>query len=224
MKLKISKGQISVLIILSVLIIDQIIKVLVKTGMYLHESIRVCGDWFYIYFTENNGMAFGMEIFGKLFLTSFRIIAVALIGYYIFKVIKKNYKTGYIVCLSMILAGALGNIIDSVFYGVFFSASIPEQYINSSLATFMPDGGGYSSLLYGKVVDMFYFPIIDTTWPSWVPFVGGNHFIFFSPIFNFADASISCGIVALLIFYNKYLNEGHSTKNEAIKNDEQQTK
>lgn len=224
MKLKISKGQISVIIVLSVLVIDQIIKILVKTGMYLHESIRVCGNWFYIYFTENNGMAFGMELFGKLFLTSFRIIAVTLIGYYIVKVVKKNYKTGYIVCLSMILAGALGNIIDSVFYGVFFSASVPEMYVNSSLATFLPDGGGYSSLLHGKVVDMFYFPIIDTTWPSWVPFVGGNHFIFFSPIFNFADASISCGIIALLIFYNKYLNEGHSTKKEAIKNDEQQTK
>jgi signal peptidase II len=222
MKIKITKGQLSVLIILSVLVIDQIIKVLVKTGMYLHENIRVCGNWFYIYFTENNGMAFGMELFGKLFLTSFRIIAVALIGYYITKVVKKNLKTGYIVCLSMILAGALGNIIDSVFYGVVFGPSVPEGYLNSSLATFMPEGGGYSSLLYGKVVDMFYFPIIDTTWPSWIPIVGGNHFIFFSPIFNFADASISCGIIALLLFYSKYLNEGHLTKKEAINKDEQE--
>lgn len=222
MKIKITKGQLSVLIILSVLVIDQIIKVLVKTGMYLHENIRVCGNWFYIYFTENNGMAFGMELFGKLFLTSFRIIAVALIGYYITKVVKKNLKTGYIVCLSMILAGALGNIIDSVFYGVIFGPSVPEGYLNSSLATFMPEGGGYSSLLYGKVVDMFYFPIIDTTWPSWIPIVGGNHFIFFSPIFNFADASISCGIIALLLFYSKYLNEGHLTKKEAINKDEQE--
>lgn len=222
MKIKITKGQLSVLIILSVLVIDQIIKVLVKTGMYLHENIRVCGNWFYIYFTENNGMAFGMELFGKLFLTSFRIIAVALIGYYIAKVVKKNLKTGYIVCLSMILAGALGNIIDCVFYGVIFGPSVPEGYLNSSLATFMPEGGGYSSLLYGKVVDMFYFPIIDTTWPSWIPIVGGNHFIFFSPIFNFADASISCGIIALLLFYSKYLNEGHLTKKEAINKDEQE--
>ncbi|WP_321517263.1 lipoprotein signal peptidase [uncultured Bacteroides sp.] len=222
MKIKITKGQLSVLIILSVLVIDQIIKVLVKTGMYLHENIRVCGNWFYIYFTENNGMAFGMELFGKLFLTSFRIIAVALIGYYITKIVKKNLKTGYIVCLSMILAGALGNIIDSIFYGVIFGPSVPEGYLNSSLATFMPEGGGYSSLLYGKVVDMFYFPIIDTTWPSWIPVVGGNHFIFFSPIFNFADASISCGIIALLLFYSKYLNEGHLTKKEAINKDEQE--
>ncbi|WP_321437205.1 lipoprotein signal peptidase [uncultured Bacteroides sp.] len=224
MRIKITKGQLSVLIILSVLVIDQIIKVLVKTGMHLHENIRVCGNWFYIYFTENNGMAFGMEIFGKLFLTSFRIIAVALIGYYIVKVIKKNVKTGYVVCLSMILAGALGNILDSIFYGVLFSASYPANYINSSLATFMPDGGGYSTWLYGKVVDMFYFPIIDTTWPSWMPFIGGDHFIFFSPIFNFADASISCGIIALLLFYSNYLNEGHRTKKEVINKDEEQTK
>ncbi len=223
MKIKITKGQLSVLIIFSVLVIDQIIKVLVKTGMYLHENIRVCGNWFYIYFTENNGMAFGMEIFGKLFLTSFRIIAVGLIGYYIYKVVKKNVKTGYIVCLSLILAGALGNIIDCVFYGVIFGPSVPEGYINSSLATYMPADGGYSTWLYGKVVDMFYFPIIDTTWPSWIPVVGGNHFIFFSPIFNFADASISCGIIALLLFYSKYLNEGHLTKKDVINKDEQQT-
>jgi Signal peptidase (SPase) II. len=125
----------------------------------------------------------------------------------------------------MILAGALGNIIDCVFYGVIFGPSVPGSYINSSLATFMPEGGGYSTWLYGKVVDMFYFPIIDTTWPSWIPFIGGDHFIFFSPIFNFADASISCGIVALLIFYSNYLNEGQRTKKEVIKEDEQkQTK
>ncbi len=224
MKRILTKGQISVLIIFSVLFVDQFIKVLVKTNMYLHENIRVCGNWFYIFFTENNGMAFGMEIFGKLFLTSFRIIAVGLIGYYIAKVIKQNMKTGYIVCLSLIFAGALGNIIDSVFYGVIFSESPPANYVNSSLATFMPSEGGYSTWLYGKVVDMFYFPIIDTTWPTWMPFCGGEHFIFFSPIFNFADASISCGIIALLLFYGKYLNEGHRAKTEGMNNDEQKTK
>lgn len=201
------KGLIAVVIILSSLIIDQVIKVLVKLNMYWHESIRVT-DWFYIYFTENNGMAFGMEIFGKLFLTSFRIVAVAVIGYYLVKIIKQGMKTGYIVCISLILAGALGNIIDSVFYGVIFSEST-----HSSIATFMPEGGGYSTWFYGKVVDMFYFPIIDTYWPNWIPFVGGDHFIFFSPIFNFADASISCGIIALIIFYGKYLNSTyHSEK------------
>ena len=184
-------------------LLEQIKKIWIKTHMYWHESIRVT-DWFYIYFTENNGMAFGMEIFGKLFLTTFRIVAVGLIGYYLYKIIKKCFKTGYIVCVALILTGALGNIIDSVFYGVFFNESTHSQ-----IASFMPEGGGYSTWFYGKVVDMFYFPIIDTNWPTWMPFVGGEHFIFFSPIFNFADAAISCGIIALLLFYSKYLNESY---------------
>lgn len=212
MKKVISKGKLSILIIICVLVIDQLIKIWVKTHMYLHDNIRVCGNWFYIYFTENNGMAFGMELFGKLFLTTFRIIAVSLIGYYIFKVVKKNYKTGYIVCLSFILAGALGNILDSIFYGVFFTSSESSSYMGTALAKVTSMGNGYSTWFYGKVVDMFYFPIIDTVWPEWVPFVGGNHFIFFSPIFNFADASISCGIIALLLFYSKYLNKQTADK------------
>lgn len=149
-------------------------------------------------------MAFGMEIFGKLFLTLFRIVAVGLIGWYLAKIVKQGLKTGYIVCVSLILTGALGNIIDSVFYGILFSEST-----NYQIASFLPSGGGYAPLLYGKVVDMFYFPIIDTNWPQWIPFVGGEHFIFFSPIFNFADASISCGIIALLLFYSKYLNDSY---------------
>jgi len=201
MKKILTKGRISLLIILSVLLIDQLIKVAVKTSMYFHESIHVT-DWFYIYFTENNGMAFGMEIFGKLFLTSFRIIAVGLIAWYLMKIIKRGAKTGYIVCISLIFTGALGNIIDSVFYGILFNEST-----HSAIANFMPTGGGYSTWFYGKVVDMFYFPIIDTTWPAWIPMIGGEHFIFFSPIFNFADAAISCGIIALLLFYSKYLND-----------------
>ena len=203
MKIRLTKGQISVLVILTVLIVDQIIKVLVKTNMYWHESIRIT-DWFYIYFTENNGMAFGMEIFGKFFLTTFRIIAVGLIGWYIYRIVKRGFKTGYIVCISLILAGALGNILDSVFYGVLFNESTHAQ-----IASFMPESGGYSKWFYGKVVDMFYFPIIETNWPGWMPFVGGEHFIFFSPIFNFADAAISCGMIALLIFYSKYLNNAY---------------
>lgn len=198
-----TKGRIALLVIFSVLIIDQIIKVTIKTHMYFHESIRIT-NWFYIYFTENNGMAFGMEIFGKLFLTTFRIAAVAVIGWYLMKIVKQGLKTGYIVCVSLILTGALGNIIDSVFYGLLFSESTHAQ-----IASFLPHGGGYAPLLYGKVVDMFYFPIIDTYWPLWIPFVGGEHFIFFSPIFNFADASISCGIIALLLFYSKYLNDSY---------------
>lgn len=196
-------GWIALSTIFSVLLIDQLIKIWDKTSMYWHESIRVT-DWCYIFFTENNGMAFGMEIIGKLFLTSFRIVAVALIGYYLYRFIKLGLKTGFIVCISLILTGALGNIIDCVFYGVLFSESTPGQ-----IASFLPKGGGYAPMLYGKVVDMFYFPLIETTWPSWMPIVGGENFIFFSPIFNFADAAISCGIFALFIFYSKYLGESY---------------
>ena len=213
-----TKGRIALLVIFSVLIIDQVIKVSVKLNMYWHQSENAIKwlyeklgivdvdppTWFYILFTENNGMAFGMELFGKLFLTLFRIVAVTGIGWFLYKLVKQGAKTGFIVCVSLILTGALGNIIDSVFYGVLFSESTHSQ-----IASFLPEGGGYAPLFYGRVVDMFYFPIIDTNWPEWVPFVGGEHFIFFSPIFNFADAAISCGIIALLLFYSKYLNEAY---------------
>ena len=169
-----TKGRIALLVIFSVLIADQIIKIYVKTHMYWHQSENAIKwlyeklgmvdaeppTWFYIYFTENNGMAFGMEIFGKLFLTLFRIVAVGAIGWYLTRIIKQGLKTGYIVCVSLILTGALGNI-------------------------------------------------IDTNWPQWIPLVGGDHFIFFSPIFNLADAAISCGIIALLLFYSKYLNDSY---------------
>jgi signal peptidase II len=200
MKKFFTKGHIALLVIIGTLIIDQVIKIIVKTHMYLHDNIRIT-DWFYIYFVENNGMAFGMEIFGKLFLTTFRIAAVILIGWYLKKMIDKGAKTGFIICVSLIFTGALGNILDSMFYGVIFNESTHSQ-----IATLFPAAGGYSSFLYGKVVDMFYFPIIDTFWPMWMPIVGGQHFIFFSPIFNFADSCISCGIIALIIFYSKYFN------------------
>ena len=200
MKKFLTKGQLSALIVIAVLIIDQIIKIWVKTSMYWHESIKIT-DWFYIYFTENNGMAFGMEIFNKFFLTGLRIIAAIAITWLLIQYVKKNYKTGFLVCLSLILAGAIGNIIDCVFYGEIFSEST-----HSLIAQFVPIGEGYSDWFYGKVVDMFYFPLIETNWPEWMPFVGGEHFIFFSPIFNFADAAISCGIIAMLLFYGKYLS------------------
>ena len=199
MKKFLTKGQLSALIVFAVLIIDQIIKIWVKTNMYWHESIKIT-DWFYIYFTENNGMAFGMEIFNKFFLTGFRIIAAIAITWLLIQYVKKNYKTGFLVCVSLILAGAIGNIIDCVFYGEIFSEST-----HSLIAQFVPIGEGYSDWFYGKVVDMLYFPLIETNWPEWMPFVGGEHFIFFSPIFNFADAAISCGIIALILFYGKYL-------------------
>ena len=201
MKKFLTKGYLSAFIVIAVLVIDQIIKIWVKTNMYWHESIKIT-DWFYIYFTENNGMAFGMEIFNKIFLTGFRIIAACAITWLLSQYVKKNYKTGFLVCVSLILAGAIGNIIDCVFYGEVFSEST-----HSTIARFVPIGDGYSDWFYGKVVDMFYFPLIETNWPEWMPFVGGEHFIFFSPIFNFADAAISCGIIAIILFYGKYFGE-----------------
>jgi signal peptidase II len=211
MKKFLTKGQLSALIVIAVLVIDQIIKIWVKTNMFWHESIKIT-DWFYIYFTENNGMAFGMEIFNKFFLTGFRVIAAIAITWLLVQYVKKNYKTGFLVCVSLILAGAVGNIIDCVLYGEIFSEST-----HSALATFVPFGEGYSEWFYGKVVDMFYFPLIETNWPEWMPFVGGEHFIFFSPIFNFADAAISCGIIALILFYGKYLNEIMEGTKEKVK-------
>lgn len=201
MKRLFTTAQISIVIISLVLISDQVLKIWVKTHMYCQESIRIT-NWFYIYFTENNGMAFGMELFGKLFLTAFRIVAMGLLTYYLVQIIRGGYKRGFVVCISLILAGATGNIIDSVFYGEIFTESNPY-----SLAELVPIGEGYSTWFYGRVVDMFYFPIIETVWPAWIPFVGGTEFIFFSPVFNIADASISCGIIALLLFYSKTLNE-----------------
>ena len=203
MKKLFTRGRMAVLIVTAILLIDQAIKIWVKTHMYRGESIRIA-DWFYIHFTENPGMAFGMEVFNKLFLTSFRIVAAAAIIWYLWKLCKKavhEIPVGYIVCLSCILAGAIGNIIDCVCYGAIFTESTYRE-----LAQFVSPGEGYAPWFYGKVVDMFYFPLIETNWPTWMPFVGGEHFIFFSPIFNFADAAISCGIVALLIFYNTYLS------------------
>ena len=156
-------------------------------------------------------MAFGLEIFAKLFLTSFRIAMAVLITWYLSKLVRQTekVKTGFIVCLSLVLAGAVGNIIDCVLYGEIFTAST-----HSTLASIVPFGEGYGSVLEGKVVDMFYFPIIDTHWPEWMPFVGGEHFIFFSPIFNFADAAISCGMIAIILFYSRYLSTAHSSKKE----------
>lgn len=195
-----SDGRMSVLLIAAVLVIDQIIKIAVKTNMCLGESIRVT-DWFYIEFIENNGMAYGMTFFNKLVLSVFRIVLVSLIGWYIYKLVQQRYKTGYIMCMSLIMAGAAGNIFDSMFYGLIFDASTPF-----TISQLVPFGSGYASFLHGKVVDMFYFPLIVTTWPDWVPVWGGDEFIFFSPVFNFADACISVGAVVLIIFYHKDLD------------------
>ncbi len=184
-----------------IIIVDQVIKLWVKTHMMLHEQIEIL-PWFKIVFIENNGMAYGMEIGSKLVLSVFRIVAVGLLGYYLSRVIRRQARWGYVVCLSMILAGAAGNILDSMFYGLVFNAS-SEYYVSY----FVPFGTGYAPFLMGKVVDMFYFPLIVTTWPEWMPFVGGDHFVFFSPIFNFADSAISVGVVLLLLFYRKEISE-----------------
>lgn len=170
--------------------------------MTLHESIEIA-SWFKIYFIENIGMAFGMELLGsKLFLSLFRVIFIGLIIVYIHQQVKQQARLGYVVCLSMVLAGAVGNMIDSMFYGLVFNASSP--YYTSY---FVPFGTGYAPFLMGKVVDMFYFPLIVTTWPSWVPVIGGDEFVFFSPVFNFADASISVGVVLLLLFYRDEISQ-----------------
>jgi len=203
---KVSRGWKFSILIFLILVADQAVKIWIKTHMTLHDSIRV-SDWFYIYFTENNGMAFGIELFDKLFLTLFRIAAVAGLFWYLYRIsAKQSTRFGYCVCVSLIIAGALGNILDSLFYGIIFNDSVGQ------LATFFPDGGGYGSLFYGKVVDMLYFPLIDTYLPNWLPFYGGEHFVFFRPIFNLADSAISIGIFIVILFYRRDLSEVTTAK------------
>ncbi|MGP1422020.1 MAG: lipoprotein signal peptidase [Tannerella sp.] len=192
-------------VILLLLFLDQASKIWVKTHMQLHESIEIF-SWFQLYFTENPGMAFGMEFFNKLVLSVFRIAAVIAIAYYLIRLVQRNYSFGFITCVALVFAGALGNIIDSVFYGVIFDHSYGQ------VATFMPAGGGYASLLHGKVVDMLYFPLIQTTFPDWLPIWGGEEFVFFRPIFNLADSSICVGGALLLLFYHRTLSKSLSTK------------
>jgi signal peptidase II len=194
----------SLTIILLVLIIDQGSKFWVKTNMEISEEIPMLGDWFIIHFTENNGMAFGMEFageYGKLFLSLFRIVAVSLIGWYLFSLPKKGASMGLMVSGSLIFAGAVGNIIDSAFYGMIFNDSYYQ------VATFLPQEGGYSSFLFGKVVDMLYFPLYEGFLPDWVPFWGNEYFIFFRPVFNIADTAISCGVVSLLLFHRNFFQD-----------------
>ncbi|MDD2594651.1 MAG: lipoprotein signal peptidase [Bacteroidales bacterium] len=203
--MKLSKGVKITFFVVLLLVVDQIIKILVKTNMTIGESIHVFGDWFQIYFIENNGMAFGMQLggsIGKFLLSILRVVLVVAIFFYIKKLLKKpETPTGVLFGLAAIMCGAFGNIIDSLFYGMIFSESTFTQ-----VAQLFPPEGGYSSFLFGKVVDMFYFPIIDTTLPDWFPIWGGKDILFFRPIFNFADSCITCGAFYLGIFHWKYFS------------------
>ena len=200
-------GLVPAIIILLVLIIDQVIKILVKTNMTIAEEI-VITPWFRILFVENNGMAFGLELIGKLFLSLFRIAAIGFFCWYLHKIIRRGFPMGYIITVSFIIAGALGNLIDCMFYGLVFSesSSLPD-----GVAHFTVLGEGYAPFLYGKVVDMFYFPLFK--WPEWMPFIGGD--TFFSPIFNFADSCITCGVIVVILFYSRIVNMGLNYKKEA---------
>lgn len=183
------------------LVIDQWIKISVKTGMCLHESIKVT-DWFYISFIENNGMAFGMTMINKLVLSIFRIVAIVALGWYLARQLRRRVRMLWLVCLTLVFAGAVGNLVDCMFYGLIFNVSSPYY-----VSYFVPFGHGYAPFLMGKVVDMFYFPIIVTTWPEWVPFFGGDEFVFFSPVFNFADSCVSVGVIMVLLFCRRELSQ-----------------
>lgn len=193
------QAAIAVIVVLAIIVLDQIIKIEVKTSMTLHESIRIT-DWFYILYIENNGMAWGMSIMPKIMLSLFRFVAIFVIGWYIARQILRGARMVYIVLLSMLLSGAAGNLIDCMFYGLIFSNASSEW-----VSYFVPFGTGYAPFLEGRVVDMFYFPLIVSQYPDWFPLWGGQQFIFFSPVFNFADASISVSVVALLLFCRKEL-------------------
>ena len=198
-----SKKYHSIIFIILLLIIDQVVKITIKTTMTLGEEFNVLGNWFRIHFIENNGMAFGMEFggrFGKIFLTLFRVVAVCGIGWYISKLIKEKAPKGLVFAFCLIFVGALGNIIDCLFYGMIFSDSYGQ------VATMFPEFGGYSTFLHGKVVDMLYFPLYEGFLPDWFPIWGGKHLIFFRPVFNLADSYISIGVFMIILFYRKFFS------------------
>ena len=198
-----------VLIVLLVLGIDQALKFWVKTHFTYGQNLRIT-DWFYIYFIENEGMAFGMSLggdYGKLMLSMFRLIAVFAIGFYLFNLVRQHAHKGFIASIALIMAGAMGNIIDSVIYGKIFSASSSD-----AVAKLFPSGGGYANLLHGKVVDMLYFPVYEGFLPQWIPIWGGEYFIFFRPIFNIADASITIGVLLIILFQKRFFRDARKAK------------
>ncbi|MDR3188374.1 MAG: lipoprotein signal peptidase [Prevotellaceae bacterium] len=195
----------SVLVALLILIADQALKIWIKTHLTLDEAISIIGNRVFIRFTENPGMAFGIELFGntgKLLLTLFRVAFIGILGWFTWKQICRKANTGLVIGLTMLAAGALGNLIDCLVYGVIFDASTYTQ-----VAALFPENGGYGAVGFGKVVDMFYFPVIQTTYPLWFPFNAGERFVFFRPIFNLADAAITCSVFYLLIFQRSFFLE-----------------
>lgn len=212
----------AIIIVLLVIIADQALKVYIKTHFVNGDDVRVIGNWFRLHFIENEGMAYGMKFseaaIGKQLLTLFRLVAVVFGFFLLHRLTKTGYVKGAIICGAMILAGAMGNLIDSLFYGLIFSdspyscfsgnydslGSLLKNHNMDAVAHFTPFGHGYGKVLQGKVVDMLYFPLLETHWPTWVPVVGGNSFTFFEPVFNIADAAISVGIITFLVFYKKF--------------------
>lgn len=204
------RGLIATAIILTVIILDQILKIWIKTHFYLNEDLEIT-SWFHLHFIENNGMAFGMEFGPKIFLTIFRLVLAAGLIWVLVRIKgMAAVKTGFLVCLALIIAGAIGNIIDCVFYGVIFNNPMPPE-----VAQMFPPRGGYATLFHGRVVDMLYFPLFSFTWPGWMPGVGGQEFLFFQPVFNLADAAISCGMIAVLIFYPRQLTLSSSDTSDS---------
>jgi signal peptidase II len=214
------KARQTILLIFLIIFVDQALKFYIKMHYYAGEEHKVMGNWFRLHFVENEGMAWGWKFgggFGKIALTLFRLVAVIWGSFLLRDFIRKKYHKGFIVCAALIYAGALGNLIDSLFYGLIFEGSNPFA---QNVAKLFPAGGGYAGFLHGKVVDMLYFPIITNAhYPTWVPFVGGDDFEFFRPVFNIADASISVGVITILLFQNRFLKKHKEEVHNTVETD-----